>query len=98
MDKYHLLLLTIILENKRAKIQELIRKYESQLLQYPNVIGVSTGHKIVNGINTEELCISILVKKKISEGELDSKSILPKNIESIETDVVDVGGELKIQS
>ena len=98
MDKYHLFLLIPVLENKRAKIQELIRKYESQLLKYPNVIGISTGHKIINGINTEELCISILVKKKISERELDSKSILPKNIESIETDVVDVSSELKIQS
>jgi hypothetical protein len=86
------------LENKRAKIQELIRKYESQLLKYPNVIGVSTGHKIVNGINTEELCISILVRKKISEEELDSKYVLPKYIESIKTDVVDVRGDIKTQS
>jgi hypothetical protein len=86
------------LENKRAKIQELIRKYESQLLKYPNVIGVSTGHKIVNGINTEELCISILVRKKISEEELDSKYVLPKDIESIKTDVVDVRGDIKTQS
>ena len=86
------------MENKRAKIQELIRKYESQLLMYPNVIGVSTGHKIVNGINTEELCISILVRKKISEEELDSKYVLPKDIESIKTDVVDVSGNIKTQS
>lgn len=86
------------MENKRAKIQELIRKYESQLLKYPNVIGVSTGHKIVNGINTEELCISILVRKKISEEELDSKYVLPKDIESIKTDVVDVRGDIKTQS
>jgi hypothetical protein len=86
-----------MLENKRAKIQELIRKYESQLLKYPNVIGISMGHKIVNGINTEELCISILVKKKIPEDELDTKSVLPKDIESIKTDVVDVSGEIKTQ-
>jgi len=86
------------LENKHGKIQELIRKYESQLLKYPNVIGVSTGYKIVNGISTEELCISVLVKKKIPEEELDSKSVLPKDIEGIKTDVVDVGGEIKIQS
>ena len=92
------LFLISILENERAKIQELIRKYESELLKYPNVIGISTGNKIVNGISTKELCISILVKKKIPEEELDSKSVLPKYIESIKTDVVDVGGEIKIQS
>ncbi len=86
------------MENKRAKIQELIRKYESELLKYPNVVGVSTGHKVVNRVNTKELCISILVKKKIPKEKLDSESILPKEIEGVKTDVVDLGGEIKIQS
>ncbi|MGI9565418.1 MAG: hypothetical protein ACR2LL_00185 [Nitrosopumilus sp.] len=54
--------------------------------------------QVVNDVDTGELCITILVTKKIAEEKLDAKNILPKEIEKVKTDVANVSGEIKILS
>ncbi|MCI0495397.1 S1 family peptidase [candidate division KSB1 bacterium] len=56
-----------------------------------NVSGVGIGHKIVAGKSTGELCLTILVKKKFPKSTLLAKDLIPQTIDSIATDVKEVG-------
>jgi len=56
-----------------------------------NVNGVAIGHKIVNGKDTGELCVTVLVTRKVAQSQLLSKDIIPQTIDGITTDVREVG-------
>jgi len=56
-----------------------------------NVVGVGIGHKIVTGKSTGELCLTILVSSKVPKWTLLAKDLIPQQIDSIITDVKDVG-------
>ncbi len=56
-----------------------------------NVNGVAVGHKIVAGEDTGELCVSVLVKKKVAKAELLSKDLIPQTVDGIPTDIKEVG-------
>lgn len=73
-------------ELKKAKDRNL-----KKLKQKKNVIGVGIGHKITNGKDTGELCLSVLVTKKVAPSELSNKDFVPKIIDNIFTDVKEVG-------
>lgn len=83
-------------ENKEDKsrwdeVSRIQNKHESDLLKYSNVVGISNGFRIRDGKNTNERCIVVLVAKKVSEESLDKEDVIPKEIDSIKTDVVEVG-------
>jgi len=75
----------------KLDIERIIRKYG--LHKYPNVIGWSNELKprIKNGKEMGEECIRIYVSRKIPEKELNRKFILPKQVEDIGIDVVEIG-------
>lgn len=56
-----------------------------------NVNGVGVGHKIVAGKDTGDLCVTVLVKKKVAKSDLLSKDLIPKSVDGIPTDVKEVG-------
>ena len=56
-----------------------------------NVNGVGIGHKIVDGKDTGELCLTVLVRKKLPKTELTKKDLVPKTLDNIQLDVVEVG-------
>ncbi len=56
-----------------------------------NVNGVAVGHKIVNGKDTGELCITVLVTKKVAQSQLSRKNLIPQAVDGIATDVREVG-------
>ncbi len=56
-----------------------------------NVNGVGLGHKIVNGKDTGELCLTVLVKKKLPLSELTRANQIPKSLDNIQLDVVEIG-------
>lgn len=57
-----------------------------------NVVGVGIGIKFTNGVPTGEPSLLILVSKKIPEEKLGKSDIIPIFIDSVPTDVVDIGG------
>lgn len=57
-----------------------------------NVVGVGIGIKFTNGVPTGEPSLLILVNKKIPEEKLGKSDIIPIFIDSVPTDVVDIGG------
>ena len=74
-------------EDIKRKKEEL----EGELLGKENVIGVSIGNKIIKGEDTGELCIVVLVERKLPESLLKSEDIIPKEFGGLRTDVQEVG-------
>jgi hypothetical protein len=66
-----------------------------------NIIGVSLGYKIINNIQSNQICICFKVKKKLPLSELDEKEIVPAQLTINDTpyltDVIQ-GSSLKLVS
>ncbi|MFX0116005.1 MAG: hypothetical protein ACFFB3_15755 [Candidatus Hodarchaeota archaeon] len=75
------------------RIQEVLRKYEERLMSLKNVESVGIGKKTAKGKETEELAIVVGVAKKLPPEMLKKLNIvpIPKNLEGIKTDVIQVG-------
>ncbi|UNC90687.1 S1 family peptidase [Candidatus Contubernalis alkaliaceticus] len=64
-------------------------------LQMDNVVGTGLGLKEKNGVRSSESALVFLVKKKIPKTMLTRFEVLPKKIEDMNTDVIEVG-ELRL--
>lgn len=73
------------------RAERVLRRYEKKLFSVENVVGTGLGYKIVEGRTTNEPAVIILVKKKKTERELPRSQILPKKLENVMTDVIEVG-------
>jgi hypothetical protein len=62
-------------------IEAVMRKYEYQLMQLPNVTGVGIGEK--NG----EQVIIVFVTQKVKKSALRPQDVIPKTLEGWDTDV-----------
>lgn len=71
-----------------AKVKE---RHKDVLLKKPNVVGVGTGYKVVQARRTKELCVVALVTEKVPEAGLAPPALVPRELEGIPTDVVQVG-------
>jgi hypothetical protein len=73
--------------------QNVIERLNIEVKRLPNVVGYSKTlkRKIVKGRETDIMAIRIYVEKKIPEATLKPAHIIPKKIEDIPTDVVEVG-------
>jgi len=76
---------------KIAEIEKIREEKDEEILSYPNVVGVATGYKVKSGRVVPELCMQILVKKKIPETHLVESEIIPKELDGIKTDVIATG-------
>ncbi|MFQ6120521.1 MAG: hypothetical protein ACE5KE_11650 [Methanosarcinales archaeon] len=61
------------------------------MLSYPNVVGIATGYKIRENKVTPEICIWVLVEKKIEEAQLADREVVLEEVEGIKTDVIATG-------
>ncbi|MCG0275057.1 MAG: S1 family peptidase [Thermosediminibacteraceae bacterium] len=73
------------------RLERILRRYERKLFSMENVVGTGLGYKIVEGRTTNEPAIIVLVKKKKSERELPASQVLPKKLDEVLTDVIEVG-------
>lgn len=78
--------MTSLSDIKNAKIQNL-----GSLKQKLNVNGVGIGKKISEGKDTGEMCVTVMVRKKMAKSELSAKDMVPSTIDGIPTDVFEVG-------
>ena len=77
------------LQNIISNISE--NKYHF-LMSLQNVRGVGLGFKTINNYVTNELCIHVLVEKKLDNSLIvNSKNIIPKTYMGIKTDVLEIG-------
>lgn len=68
----------------------------AELLKKTNVIGFGEGYKIIGGTPTKRKCLQVYVTKKCLEKKLKKDDIIPKEINGIITDVIELG-EVKAQ-
>ncbi|PCI12448.1 MAG: hypothetical protein COB71_08900 [Thiotrichales bacterium] len=74
-----------------AKIQQVKDDKEDSIFELPNVVGLGIGYKETKGKETKEHCISVYVRKKVAVKSLDSCEQIPKTLDDVTTDVVEVG-------
>ncbi|HHH48925.1 MAG TPA: hypothetical protein ENK51_08575 [Gammaproteobacteria bacterium] len=74
-----------------AKIQQVKEAREEGILELPNVVGLGIGYKEKKGKTTDETCISVYVRKKVAAKSLESRQQVPKALDEIKTDVIEVG-------
>jgi hypothetical protein len=73
--------------------KKVVEILNSQVKKLPNVVGYSKTlkRKIVKGKETDIMAIRIYVEKKLPEAMLKPAHIIPKTIEDIPTDVIEIG-------
>jgi len=74
-----------------AKLAAVQSRHEATLMGYPNVVGVAAGTRTRGGQPTNERCLVVYVTKKVPRSALAKAVILPKQIEGVPVDVVEVG-------
>lgn len=68
-----------------------LEKSSDKLLTLPNVVGVGVGYKTVARQRTKDVAVIVFVEKKTLLRDLEEEHIIPKFIESVATDVVEIG-------
>jgi hypothetical protein len=74
--------------------QEVVQAKEANkeaILEKPNVVGVGVGFKRTNGMVTGEISVVVMVQKKIPIAGLEPQDVLPKQVDSVDVDVIEVG-------
>ena len=70
------------------KVLDISHNHYKYLLSLENVNGIGLGFKQVNGINTKEPCIHVLLENKVDSNLLLKNNIIPKSYMGIKTDVI----------
>lgn len=66
-------------------------RVQVELLRRKNVVGVGVGFKEKGGQKTDEICLVVLVEKKVPKQELTPDDLVPEKMQGIRTDVKEVG-------
>ena len=64
---------------------------KGKLLSMPNVVGVGVGYKTIGRTPTDQLGIIVLVRRKLPVAALSPESLLPKQVDGVKIDVIEVG-------
>lgn len=76
---------------KFKQIKETKLKHEKKLMKKTNVIGVMTAYKVSKGVKTDSLAVTCMVMNKVDVSKLAKKDVIPKEIDGVFTDVIEVG-------
>jgi hypothetical protein len=71
------------------RLQEVKEKNKERLLRFPNVTGVGVGYKKKGGKKTDEISLRVYVRKKVPLEKLDQDSVIPKEIDGVQIDVIE---------
>jgi hypothetical protein len=71
-----------------ANVQD---RVEDALLAKRNVCGVALGHKLVDGEDTGERALTVLVESKLPPDLLTEDDLVPERVDEIVTDVLETG-------
>ncbi|MEG6617149.1 hypothetical protein V6C27_12095 [Peptococcaceae bacterium 1198_IL3148] len=68
-----------------------LAKFRNKALRQKNVVGVGVGHKEVGNMRTKQLSVVVFVEKKLPASELKRSHVVPRKIDGVDTDVIEVG-------
>ncbi|MBK8902732.1 MAG: hypothetical protein IPM53_16200 [Anaerolineaceae bacterium] len=74
-----------------AEVRAAKAVHTAALMDRPNVVGVGIGRRIVGNVQTDQLCLSVLVADKIAVEGLAAEALVPSQLGDVPTDVVQVG-------
>jgi hypothetical protein len=80
------------------EVRQAKMRHQSTLLTKPNVVGVGVGFKEIHGDKTDEICVIALVSRKLSHEALLAEELIPKNLNDVRTDVIQVGDLRALQA
>jgi hypothetical protein len=73
-------------------------RHEEGLLKKKNVVGLGIGYREVEGRETNQLSLVVMVRKKQSPSQLDATDLVPSEIEGVPVDVKEVGEIVALSS
>lgn len=73
------------------EVRQIKETHKEELLAKPNVVGVGVGFRHIGRRMTDEVAVVILVRQKIAEAGLTRSALVPREVDSVRTDVVEVG-------
>ncbi len=79
------------IEKGIEEIRAVKDRHENDLLKKKNVVGLGIGYKEVEGQETDQLSLVVMVRRKESSSQLDAKDLIPAEIEGVPVDVKEVG-------
>jgi len=79
------------------KVRKVKAKHLKSLMKTTNVVGVGIGEKLKQGMPTGEICLRIYVVKKVPRRSLGKDNIISDSLDSIPTDVVEIGQPIPFQ-
>ena len=78
-------------EKSMSEAKAVRDKYQAELLRKANVVGVAVGYREKDGQMTDQVALTVMVKKKVPLSQLDAKDVVPPEIEGVIIDVKEVG-------
>jgi hypothetical protein len=84
--------------SEEIEVKQAKEAHKEEILAKPNVVGVGVGYKIRGTDQTRELSIVTLVREKISKDGLDPEELIPRRVDGIPTDVIEVGDLWALQT
>ncbi|HLE13856.1 MAG TPA: hypothetical protein VI776_03835 [Anaerolineales bacterium] len=78
------------------EVNQVKESVEAQIMSTPNVVGVGVGYEVSGGVPTGQIGVVVLVRRKLPLAALSPEAVLPKRVDSVPVDVVEVG-ELRAQ-
>jgi len=78
-------------DKSMAEVKAIKDKYQEELLKKANVVGVGIGYREQGGQMTDQVALTVMVKKKVPLSQLDAKDVIPPEIEGVMIDVKEVG-------
>ncbi len=83
---------------EQAEVYRAKEAFKGVILGKPNVVGVGQGYKIRGQAPTDELCVVVLVRKKLPKAALSPQALVPQALNGVPTDIVEVGDLVALQA
>jgi hypothetical protein len=77
--------------SEQERVNHIKELHKEALLAKPNVVGLGTGCKVSGGQTTDELCIVVMVRRKLPSISLPPDAWIPPVVDGVPTDVIRVG-------
>jgi hypothetical protein len=74
-----------------TRAQAVRQAHEADLMRRANVVGVGVGLRTRGGRRGREVAIVVMVKQKMARAMLAEADVLPREIDGVPVDVVEVG-------
>lgn len=79
-------------------MRQIKEAHKEEIMAKPNVVGVGIGFRYVGRTMTDEVTVVTLVREKIAEAGLPRAARVPREIDGLRTDVVEVGDLRALQA